>query len=108
MILGVAASIELELFVVVPAKRERVDVRQLLLLVLHHSRVGEKGVEAGAAVLEEPLQVALVAGGNLLILDVEFVLELDVGAEGVEKERGTHASSVLSARGRPLFLLVGD
>ena len=58
--------------------------------------------------LEEPLQVALVAGGDLLILDVEFVLELDVGAEGVEKERGTHAS-VLSARGRPLFLLVvGD
>jgi hypothetical protein len=31
VILGVASSIELELFVIVPAEREGVDVRQLLL-----------------------------------------------------------------------------
>jgi len=103
-ILSVASSIELELFVIVPTEREGVDVRRLLL------DVREEGVQTGTAVLEEPLQVALVAGSDLLIL-VKSVLELDVATatKGVYESRGTHhPSSILSRCGRPLFLLVRD
>jgi hypothetical protein len=107
VILGVASSIELELFVIVPAEREGVDVRQLLLDL----DVREEGVQTGTAVLEELLQVALVAGSDLLVL-VESVLELDVAAaatKSVDESRGTHhPSSILSRDGRPFFLLVRD
>jgi hypothetical protein len=105
VILGVASSIELELFVIVPAEREGVDVRQLLLDL----DVREEGVQTGTAVLEELLQVALVAGSDLLVL-VESVLELDVAAaaatKSVDESRGTHhPSSILSRDGRPFFLV---
>jgi hypothetical protein len=102
VILGVASSIELELFVIVPAEREGVDVRQLLLDL----DVREEGVQTGTAVLEEPLQVALVAGSDLLVL-AKSVLELDVAAttKSVDESRGTHPSSILSRDGRPFFLV---